>query len=336
MRATLLEAIGLEHLRIHEQPVPEPGPGELLVRLRAASLNPRDLQILTGQFTPNLALPLVPLSDGAGEVVARGEGVVDFAEGDLVTPLFFPDWVDGEATAGERSRSLGLELPCTLRDYAVFPASAVVRAAPHLSPAEAACFPCAGLTAWYSLVEKSSIGAGSTVVLQGTGGVAMAGLQFAKALGARAIVLSSSDERLEVARRLGADHTINYRSTPDWGEEAFEFAGHGVDAVLEIGGTQTLAQSLAAIRHGGHINIIGYMSGAELGVTVFPLIIRNANLHGIGTGHRAAYTAMMACVAEHGLRPWIHDRFPFEAAREGLETLARGGHLGKLVIDFGD
>ena len=334
MKAIQLTAFGLENLSTATLDTPEPGPGEVLVRMAAASVNPRDFQIVTGNFTPNVPLPLIPLSDGAGEVVAIGEGVSRAAVGDLVTPLFFPDWLSGEALSGERQRSSGLEAPGTLREYAVYPESEIARAASHLSAEEAACYPCAGITAWTSLVTRSGIGAGDTVLVQGTGGVAMMGLQLARGLGARVIVLSSSDERLEQARELGADYGINYQKNPDWGPLAFEFAGHGVDAVLETGGAGTLENSLAAIRHGGHINIIGYVTGIDMGITVFPLIVKSANLHGIGTGHRDDYEAMMKFVQNHGIRPPISARYPMEDTATALQDLADGGHFGKLVVSI--
>ena len=332
MKAIELSRFGLDQLKLTELAEPSPGPGEVLVKMQAASVNPRDYQIVAGHFTPNVPFPLVPLSDGAGEVVALGEGVTRVGVGDLVTPMFFPDWLSGEALAGERQRSLGLELPGTLREYAVFPESAVVRAASHLSPEEAACYVCAGITAWTSLVTRSGIGPGDWALVQGTGGVAMMGLQLAKALGANVIALSSSDERLEKARSLGADAIINYRENPDWGDTAFEIAGHGVDAVLETGGAGTLENSLAAIRHGGHINIIGYMTGVEMGITVFPLIVKGANFHGIGTGNRDDYEAMMQCVQEHRIQPPISGRYMMEDTARALQDLTDGGHFGKLVV----
>jgi len=334
MKAIHLTGFGLDRLKLKETPQPRPGPGEVLVQFAAASLNPRDQQVVTGQFTPHVEFPLVPLSDGAGAVVELGAGVQRFAVGDSVTPLFFPRWISGEATSGERSVSSGLEVPGVLRQFGVYNEQALAKSAPHLTAAEAACFPCAGLTAWTALVAKSGIGEGDTVLIQGTGGVALAALQFCKSLGAQSIIISSSDEKLDRARALGADHTINYKQTGDWGPVAHEIAGHGVDAVIEIGGTGTLENSLAAIRHGGHVNIIGYMAGVEMGITVFPLIINNANLHGIGTGHRDDYEAMMAFVATHGIRPVIDRHYNFENAGQGLADLAAGGHFGKLVVDI--
>lgn len=223
-----------------------------------------------------------------------------------------------------------------MREYGVYSEESVVKMPGHLTAAEAACFPCAGLTAWSALVETANIQRGDTVLVQGTGGVGLAGLVFARALGARVIVISSSDSRLEKARGLGADFTINYRDTPDWGQAAFDLAGHGVDAVLEIGGTGTLPQSLTAIRHGGHIAIVGYVAGIEMGITVFPLIVKNAHLHGIGTGNRDACERMLACVDEHAIRPVIAHARPFSEAPSALSDLERGGHMGKIVIDYSD
>jgi NADPH:quinone reductase-like Zn-dependent oxidoreductase len=334
MQVIELSAFGLDKLEQVDREKPAAGPGEVLVRFEAASVNPRDYQIITGQFTPNVPFPLVPLSDGAGIVEAVGEGISRVSIGDRVTPTFFPKWISGEALHSERSVSSGLEAPGTLREYGVYLESAVVRAAPHLSAPEAACFPCAGLTAWTALVTMSRISPGDTVLLQGTGGVAMAGLSFAKALGAQVIILSSSDQRLERARELGADHCINYVATADWGSRAYEIAGHGVDAVIEIGGTGTLENSLAAIRHGGHVNIIGYMTGIDMDITVFPLIIKNAQLHGIGTGNRDSYEAMVEFVSEHEIRPKISSDFSMTEAATALETLAQGGHMGKIIVNI--
>lgn len=334
MQAWQLNAFGLENLEQAEIERPEPGPGEVLVRFEAVSINPRDYQIATGQFTQDVDFPLVPLSDGAGQITAIGEGVTSVQIGDLVTPLFFPLWISGEALADERKISGGLESPGVLREYGVYAETAVVRVASHLSPAEAACLPCAGLTAWTSLVAVADVQPGQIVLIQGTGGVAIAALQFAKSLGAEVIILSSSDEKLARARELGADHCLNYLRCPDWGNQVFELAGHGIDVVIEIGGAGTLGNSLAAIRHGGHIAIIGYVTGIEMGISVFPLIIKNAHLHGIGTGNRDNYAAMMEFIENHGLRPQISARYSYKDAKHALSDMAKGVHFGKLVIDY--
>jgi NADPH:quinone reductase-like Zn-dependent oxidoreductase len=330
-----LTQFGLDNLTPVDVPVPTPSQSEVLVKLEAASLNPRDAQIIAGAFTPNVDFPLIPLSDGAGTIAAVGDAVTRFKVGDRVTPSFFPNWISGEALTNERSISSGLEAPGTAREYGVYSENALAAFPDHLTAAEAACYPCAGLTAWTALFEKSGIGEGSWVLVQGTGGVASMGIQLAKAAGANVIVISSSNEKLEQAAELGADHQINYVDEPDWGLRAFEVSGHGVDAVLEIGGAGTLENSLNAIRHGGHINIIGYMAGVEMGITVFPLIIKNANFHGIGTGNRDGYEALMAFVGEHGIKPVISERFSLEEIQAGFDVLNSGSPFGKVVLEFG-
>jgi NADPH:quinone reductase-like Zn-dependent oxidoreductase len=335
MRQLELSVFGIENLKIVETDMPQPGPGEVLVRFGASSINYRDYQIVIGQFSPTQTLPIVPLSDGAGEVIAIGGGVSKVTIGDRVSPLFFPNWISGPALGDERSVSSGLEAPGTLREFGLYKENAVARIAGHLSDEEAACFPCAGLTAWVSLVENSAISAGDTVLLQGTGGVSIMALQIAKALGASVIITSGSDEKLERARALGADHGINYRANSAWGETARELTGgRGVDAVIEIGGEKTLPQSVAAIRREGHINIIGYLAGAGLGLTVYDLIMQNANLHGLSVGNRDQFEAMMKFVGEHGIRPIIGKRYAFEEAGAALNDIASGDHFGKLAVSI--
>jgi NADPH:quinone reductase-like Zn-dependent oxidoreductase len=335
MRQLELSVFGIENLKIVETDMPQPGPGEVLVRFGASSINYRDYQIVIGQFSPTQTLPIVPLSDGAGEVIAIGDGVSKVTIGDRVSPLFFPNWISGPALGDERSVSSGLEAPGTLREIGLYKENAVARIAGHLSDEEAACFPCAGLTAWVSLVENSAISAGDTVLLQGTGGVSIMALQIAKALGASVIITSGSDEKLERARALGADHGINYRANSAWGETARELTGgRGVDAVIEIGGEKTLPQSVAAIRREGHINIIGYLAGAGLGLTVYDLIMQNANLHGLSVGNRDQFEAMMKFVGEHGIRPIIGKRYAFEEAGAALNDIASGDHFGKLAVSI--
>lgn len=334
MQAIHLSNFGSKNLSLTEHVVTAPADYEVVVRLEAASLNPRDSQIIAGHFTPNVAFPLVPLSDGAGTVTQVGSAVSRFKVGDRVTSLFFPHWHSGEATAGERAISTGLEAPGVAREIGVFHEQSLSAFPQHLSAAEAACYPCAGLTAWVALFDKSDVAEGSWVLIQGTGGVATMGLQLAKAAGAKVIVISSSDDKLNKARALGADHLINYVDTPDWGQRAFELSGHGVDAVLEIGGNATLENSLHAIRHGGHINIIGYMAGIDMGITVFPLIIKNANFHGIGTGNRDSYERLMDFVDAHQIHPVIHARYPLAELRHALHTLDTESPFGKIVVEI--
>lgn len=334
MKVMQLPRFGIENLEIIEADVPQPGAGEVLVKFGGASVNYRDYQIVAGEFAPDQPLPIIPVSDGAGEIVEVGDAVTRFACGDRVSPLFFPNWLSGEAFGDVRAISSGLEAPGVLREYGVYDQDQLARVAPHLTDAQAACFPCAGLTAWTCIVSLSNIQSGDVVLVQGTGGVALFALRFAKALGADVIITSGSDEKLERAKKLGADHCINYRTTPDWGNLARELTdGRGVDAVVEIGGTGTLPQSIAAIRRGGHINIVGYLAGIDLGLSVFHLIERNAHLHGVSVGNAEGFTEMMNFVSEYNLVPVIEKSCPFEEAGQALSSIVKGDHFGKLVIN---
>ena len=333
MKICELSAWGFENLHYRDVDTPQPGPDQVLLKFGAASVNYRDYQIVTGEFAPAQPLPIIPGSDGAGQIVATGDNVDGLSPGDRVSPLFFPEWKSGEALGNERSVSTGLETLGVLREYGLYEQHQVCRVAPHLTDAEASCYPCAGLTAWNSLVTLSGITAGDTVLVQGTGGVAIMALQMAKAMGAQLIVTSSSNDRLQRALTLGADHGINYRETPNWGEAARKLTdGRGVDAVIEIGGEGTLLQSITALRRGGHINVIGYLAGIGLGLTVFDLIERNVNIHGLSVGNREQFEEMMDFVSEHDIRPVIGRTYSFDKAGQAIQDIARGGNFGKLVV----
>ena len=333
MKICELSAWGFDDLHYRDVETPKPGPDQVLLKFGAASINYRDYQIVAGEFAPAQPLPIIPGSDGAGQIVATGDNVDGLSPGDRVSPLFFPEWMSGEALANERSVSSGLETLGVLREYGIYEQHQVCRVAPHLTDAEASCYPCAGLTAWNSLVTFSGITAGDTVLVQGTGGVALMALQLAKAMGAQVIVTSSSDKRLQRALELGADHGINYREMPNWGEAARKLTdGRGVNAVIEIGGEGTLPQSIIALRRGGHINVIGYLAGIGLGLSVFDLIERNANLHGLSVGNREQFEAMMDFVGEHGIRPVIGRTYSFDKAGQAIQDIASGGNFGKLVV----
>jgi NADPH:quinone reductase-like Zn-dependent oxidoreductase len=321
MKICELSAWGFENLHYRNVDTPQPGPDQVLLRFGAASVNYRDFQIVTGEFAPTKSLPIIPGSDGAGEIVAAGEDVEGLSVGDRVSPLFFPEWMTGEAIGIERSVSSGLETPGVLREYGLYEQHQVCRVAPHLTDVEASCYPCAGLTAWNSLVTLSGITAGDTVLVQGTGGVAIMALQMANAMGAQVIVTSCSNDRLHRALELG--------------QAARELTdGRGVDAVIEIGGEGTLPQSIAALRRGGHINVIGYLAGIGLGLSVFDLIERNANLHGLSVGNREQFEKMMDFVGKHGIRPVVDRTYSFDKAGQAIQDIARGGNFGKLVVTF--
>jgi NADPH:quinone reductase-like Zn-dependent oxidoreductase len=326
-------AFGLENLVVSERPDPRPGPGEILLALRAAALNYRDLLTVEGKYNPRQKLPLVPCSDGVGEVVEVGPGVSRFEVGDRAVPLFAQRWLGGEPTRERLRSTLGGPLDGTLAQAMVVPAEAAVHPPEHLSDEGAACLPCAVLTAWSAVVVEGRVAAGDTVVVQGTGGVSLSALQVARLQGARVIVTSSSDEKLARARYLGAWETINYRSTPEWGRRVKELTDHrGADLVVEVGGAETLAQSLVAVRFGGTIALVGNLTGGTLSFNVVPAFMQRVRLQGILVGDRDAFEAMNRAAAANHLRPVIDRVFPWQEAREAFEHLASGKHFGKVCV----
>jgi NADPH:quinone reductase-like Zn-dependent oxidoreductase len=333
MRAVEIQgAFGLDRLTVAERPEPRPGFGQALVRVHAASLNYRDLMMVTGQYNPRQRLPLVPCSDGAGEVVAVGEGVTRVRAGDRVCAIFAQGWLAGEPGREMLRTTLGGPLDGMLAEQVVLAADGLVKVPDHLSYEEAATLPCAAVTAWSALVERG-LRSGESVLLQGTGGVSIFALQLAVHAGARVIITSSSDEKLARARELGAAAGINYRQVPEWGARARELAGgEGVDHVLEVGGAGTLAQSLQAVRVGGRIALIGVLSGAAAEVQLTSILMRLVRVEGMLVGSRASFEALNRAVALHGLRPVIDRTFSLAEVRAAFEHMASGSHFGKIVI----
>lgn len=336
MKAVELRALGVEHLHLVERADPVPGPGEVLVRVRAASLNFRDLVVARGGYGPRMRLPLVPCSDGAGEVLAVGDGVRELTAGDRVLACFFQDWPAGLPTRRRLVDSLGGPLDGTLREQMVLRADGVVRLPDHLSFAEAATLPCAAVTAYNALAVLDRVGPEHTVLVQGTGGVSLFALQIAKMLGARVIVTSKSDAKLERARALGADHGINYATTPDWGSRAKELTGgEGVDHVVEVGGAGTLEQSLRAVAVGGCVSLVGVLAGAEQALRLPLVFLRQVRLQGVVVGSRDTTERMLRAMGGHRLRPVIDERrFAMGDIRAALAYLAAGEHFGKVVVDI--
>jgi NADPH:quinone reductase-like Zn-dependent oxidoreductase len=301
--------------------------------MRAASLNFRDLLTVTGRYNPRQPLPLVPCSDGAGEVVAVGEGVRRVAVGDRVATLFAQGWISGEPDRDKLRSTLGGPLDGTLAELMVLDQNGVVRVPDHLSDEEAAALPCAAVTAWSALTTPGPTGAGEVVVAQGTGGVSLFALQLAGLLGARVIVTSSNDEKLERARELGAWATINYNQRPDWGKEVRTLtAGRGADLIVEVGGAGTLAQSLDAVRIGGRIALIGVLSGTAANVDVIPILMKQIRIQGLLVGHREGFESMNRAIEHHGMHPVIDRVFAFDEVRAALEHMAGGKHFGKICI----
>ena len=323
----------IEGLELAERPAPEPGPSQIAVRIRAASLNFRDLLTVQGRGGA-YKLPLIPFSDGAGEVIAVGDGVTRLAVGDRVCPMFFPLWLDGRPSAANRRLALGGTRPGVLQEVMLVDAEAVTRIPGHLSFVEAAALPCAGLTAWRALFEEGHVRPGQTVLVQGTGGVSIFALQFAKLAGATVIVTSSSDDKLERAKALGADHTINYRAVPEWGKAAAEWAGGGVDHVVEVGGKDTFRQSIEAVRVGGTILVIGVLSGFAQEIALPSLFSKNLHVIGLSVGSRKMFEDMASAIGRSGIRPVIDRTFDFGDVPEALRLMERGGHFGKIAIEF--
>jgi NADPH:quinone reductase-like Zn-dependent oxidoreductase len=333
MRAWEFVHFGLDHLRLVDRPARAPGPLEAVVRVRAVSINYRDWLMLSGEYNPRQALPLVPCSDAAGEVAAVGPGVTRVKTGDRVLGLFSQAWLAGPPRRDRIRSSLGGPLDGVLADEIVLPEQGLVRTPDHLSDIEAATLPCAAVTAWNALVEQGAISAADTVLVQGTGGVSTFALLFARLHGARVIVTSSSDEKLARARALGASDTINYRTTPDWDKQARAATGHaGVDHVIEVGGADTLARSLRAVRPGGTISIIGVLGGKAAELLLTPILMQNLRLQGVLVGSRDTFETMNRAIAQHRLRPIVDTVFPFDSAPDAFRHLAAGQHFGKVVI----
>jgi NADPH:quinone reductase-like Zn-dependent oxidoreductase len=336
MRAIVLkDGIGIDHLHLETRDVPKAGPGEIVVRLKAASLNYRDLATVSGFGRTGPGAPVVPLSDGAGEVVEVGAGVTRVKAGDFVCPLFFQTWLAGGPTLAGLSAPLGSPLDGCAQDYIKLSAEGVAKAPRNYTAEEAATLPCAALTAWRALVVEGNIKPGDTVLAQGTGGVSIFALQFAKAAGARVIITSSSDEKLERARALGADATINYKKTPDWAKEARKLSsGLGVDHVVEVGGADTLPQSFMAARIGGHIAVIGLLSGLVKDVNVAAIFSQNLKISGITVGSRAHFEDMVRAIEQSDIHPVIDKRYPLEEARAAFTTMQGASHFGKIVLNI--
>jgi NADPH:quinone reductase-like Zn-dependent oxidoreductase len=330
-RAWRLDGVGIVSLRLETRALPEPGAGEVLVRMTAAAINHRDLGILAGAYP--VQAEVIPFSDGAGIVEAVGPGVSKWAAGDPVISSFYPDWESGPANAANHARSLGCETDGVLAEHAILPASALTCAPKTLDPTAAATLPCAGLTAWSALFTEGHLRAGETVLIQGTGGVAIFALQLARMAGARAIVLTSDAAKADRACSLGADHIINYRETPEWAEAVLAATnGEGVDLIIELGGQDTLPHSLNCVKVGGRICVIGVLSGLVAPVPVPPILFRHIHLTGITVGHRSDLAALVRAVDANGIVPIVDGSFDFDDARDAYRALPQAKHFGKLVV----
>ena len=324
----------MAHLRLATRPDPRPGPGQVLLRMKAASLNYRDLVVpMRGYGSHTGTLPLIPISDGVGVVLEVGAGVTRAKPGERVCPHFLQAWISGEPTPERLSRSLGGPVDGTMAEYMVLPEEGVSKVPAHLSDEQAASLPCAALTAWSAIVTHDNLGPGSRVLVQGTGGVALFALQFAKLRGAQVTVISSSDEKIARAKKLGADAAINYRATPEWYKASRELtAGRGYDHILELGGEKTLPQSLRCIRPGGTLSMIGVLSGGLLSAPLGLVVTRQVRLQGITVGNRDGFEAMLRAIEQHQLQPVTDKVFQFEQLKEAMAYLKSGAHFGKICI----
>jgi NADPH:quinone reductase-like Zn-dependent oxidoreductase len=335
MKAIEIQKFGLEHLALVDRPDPTPGPGSIVVRVHAAALNFRDVLMARGLYNPKQKLPLVPLSDGVGEVVAVGPGVETVKVGDRVAGTFSQDYLSPPVPreAHHLRSTLGGPLDGMLAELVLLSQHGVIGVPSHLSDVEAATLPCAALTAWSALVTYGGVRAGDTVVVQGTGGVSIFGLQLAKILGARVIATSSSDAKLDRAKSLGADALINYKTKPDWSAAVRELTGGvGADHILDVGGSGTLAQSLRAIRAGGAISVIGVLGGNKLEIEPTSILMRGVRLQGVLVGSRAEFADMNRAIAQHAIKPVVDRIFDLADARAAFETMAEGKHFGKVCF----
>ena len=336
MRAfQLTGSFGLDNLKLVELPEPKPGPREVVVRTRAVSVNYRDLVVVKGGYGPKQKLPLIPLSDAAGEISAVGEGVTRVKPGDRVVCNFAPAWLEGPLTQEKMDSAFGAYVDGVLAEFVLTSEDAVLPMPGHLSFEEAATLPCAAVTAWSALFVEDRVGPQYTVLIQGTGGVSLFALQLARLAGARVIATSSSDEKLRRACDLGAFAGINYKTTPDWDKEVRRLTeGRGADHIVEVGGAGTLNRSLGCIRMGGMITMIGVLTGGSAEVRTTLILFRGARIHGIYVGSRATFEEVNRAIVAHNLHPVIGSRFPFTEAPAALRHMESGSHFGKIVLTF--
>jgi NADPH:quinone reductase-like Zn-dependent oxidoreductase len=332
MQAWQISSFGIDSLEFVERPDPEPGAGQILVKVHSISFNYRDLMMVKGTYNPKLKLPRIPCSDGAGEVAAVGPGVTQWKRGDRVAGIFMQNWIDGPPTPEKVKGALGGDVDGMLAEYVVLGENGVVTIPDHLSFQEAATLPCAAVTAWNALCA-CDVKPGSSVLIQGTGGVSIFALQFARLKGAKVLGISGSDEKLNRAFDLGLDAGVNYKDVPEWDRWTLEQTGEGVDAVVEVGGLATLPRSLRALRMGGTIAQIGVLTGSSSTepLPLAAILHKQATIRGIYVGSRQDFIDMNRAISLTQLRP-VGEDFPWSHAREVLQRLEEASHFGKLVM----
>jgi NADPH:quinone reductase-like Zn-dependent oxidoreductase len=333
MKLWRIPSFGIDKLELIDAPTPKPAAGEVLLKVHAVSLNYRDLLVTLGHYNPKMSLPRIPASDGAGEVVAVGDGVTRIKIGQRVAGIFMQNWLEGPPTAQKQRRALGGDIDGMLAEYVVLPESGLVAIPDHLSWEDAATLPCAAVTAWNALVHAGRIKVGDTVVIQGTGGVSIFALQFAKALGARVLGTSGSNEKLDRAATLGLDAGVNYRQVPDWANWVLEEThGEGADLVVEVGGAGTFVSSLKAVRVGGTVAQIGVLTHTSESLNIVPILHKQVHVQGIYVGSRADFLEMNRAIDQIRLKPVVDEIFTFDKAPAALKRMQSGAHFGKLVI----
>jgi NADPH:quinone reductase-like Zn-dependent oxidoreductase len=333
MKVWQIPAFGIDNIEIVERPTPQPAAGQVLIKVHAVSLNYRDLLVVLGKYNPKLALPRIPCSDGAGEVIAVGDGVTRWRPGQRVAGIFMQNWSEGAPTAEKQRGALGGDIDGMIAEYVALDQSGLVEIPEHLTWEKAATLPCAGITAWNAVVHAGHMKAGDTAVIQGTGGVSIFALQFARLLGARVLGTSSSDEKLQRAHKLGLDSGLNYKKNPDWAPWVLEQTGGvGADLVVEVGGAGTLAQSLKAVRVGGVIAQIGVLSPSTEPLVISPILHKQVHLQGIYVGSRANFEEMNKAIVLNSLQPSVDEVFAFHHFQNALRAMESGSHFGKLVI----
>jgi NADPH:quinone reductase-like Zn-dependent oxidoreductase len=332
------EAFGFENLINTERPTPTPGVGEVLIKVKAVSINFRDILMVRGHYNPRQPLPLIPFSDGSGEIVEVGEGVTRVAPGDRVCNTFFQKWIDGAPGSDfVTGSSMGSPLDGMLTEYIVLNENGVVKLPDHLSFEEGATLPCAGVTAWSCLFRHDDVKPGDTVLALGTGGVSIFTLQLAKMAGAEVIITSSSDEKLARAKELGASHGINYTDNEKWFKDVRGLTGgNGVDHVVEVGGVGTLDNSLKSTRMGGHVSMVGILSGGQAPVNVTNILMNDIRLQGVFVGPRKCFEDLNKALTHHQIKPVVDKTFAYKDAVEAMEYVASGSHFGKVVITVND
>jgi NADPH:quinone reductase-like Zn-dependent oxidoreductase len=333
MKAVEIQSFGIDELVIVDRPEPKPKSGQVVIKVKAASLNYRDLMMVKGFYNPKLKRPLIPLSDGVGEVVEIGENVTRVKIGDRVAGIFMQKWIDGAISESKSRPALGGDVDGMLAEYVCLDQEGVVHVPEFLSDEGAATLPCAAVTAWDALIDQGQLKAGDTVLIQGTGGVSIFALQIARMTGARVIATSSSDEKLERVKSMGASDGINYKTTPDWDARVRELTeGNGVDYIVEVGGAGTLARSFKAVRKGGQISLIGVLAGATAEVNPMPILMKNIRVQGIFVGSREMFDDMNRAFALNKIKPVVDRVFEFSKIREALKHMESGAHFGKICI----